>query len=72
MKYLKNHLFLIFALVSILFSIETYMIFNKIVSEYENKIDTKAITKNRWLLRYFIDFFPFYMDMAIWNIKSLW
>ncbi|NPA54980.1 MAG: hypothetical protein GXO40_01280 [Epsilonproteobacteria bacterium] len=38
MKYLKSHLFLIFALVSILFSIETYLIFNKIVSSYEQKI----------------------------------
>jgi cell division transport system permease protein len=38
MKYLKNHIFLIFALVSILFSIETYLIFNKIVSNYEKKI----------------------------------
>jgi len=38
MKYLKNHIFLIFALVSILFSIETYLVFNKIVSTYEKKI----------------------------------
>ena len=38
MKYLKNHLFLIIALVSILFSIETYLVFNKIVSTYEEKI----------------------------------
>jgi len=38
MKYLKNHIFLIFALVSILFSIETYLVFNKIVSTYEEKI----------------------------------
>jgi len=38
MKYLKNHIFLIFALVSILFSIETYFVFNKIVSTYEEKI----------------------------------
>jgi len=38
MKYFKNHIFLIFALVSILFSIETYFIFNKIVSTYEEKI----------------------------------
>jgi len=38
MKYLKSHIFLIFALVSILFSIETYFLFNKIVSKYEEKI----------------------------------
>lgn len=38
MKYLKNHIFLIVALVSILFSIETYFVFNKIVSTYEEKI----------------------------------
>jgi len=38
MKYLKNHLFLILALVSILFSIEVYFISNKIISAYEQKI----------------------------------
>jgi len=38
MKYLKSHIFLIFALVSILFSIEAYLVFNKIVSTYETKI----------------------------------
>ena len=38
MKYLKSHLFLIIALISILFSIETYFIFNKIVKTYETKI----------------------------------
>lgn len=38
MKYLKSHIFLIFALVSILFSIESYFVFNKIVASYENKI----------------------------------
>jgi len=38
MKYLKSHIFLIIALVSILFSIETYSLFNKVVSTYEEKI----------------------------------
>ena len=38
MKYLKSHLFLIIALLSILFSIETYFVFNKIVNSYEEKI----------------------------------
>jgi len=38
MKYLKNHLSLIFALVSILFSIEIFLLLNKIVLTYENKI----------------------------------
>jgi len=38
MKYLKSHLFLIIALISILFSIETFFIFNKIVKTYETKI----------------------------------
>jgi cell division transport system permease protein len=38
MNYLKNHLSLILALVSILFSIEVYFIFNKIVANYSQKI----------------------------------
>jgi len=38
MNYLKNHLSLILALVSILFSIEIYFIFNKIVTNYSQKI----------------------------------
>ena len=38
MKFLKNHLSLIFALVSILFSIEIFSLFTKIVSTYESKI----------------------------------
>jgi len=38
MNYLKNHLSLILALVSILFSIEVYFIFNKIVTTYSQKI----------------------------------
>jgi len=38
MNYLKNHLSLILALVSILFSIEVYFIFNKIVDNYSQKI----------------------------------
>jgi len=38
MKYLRNHIFLIFALVSILFSMEIYFLFNKIVKTYEEKI----------------------------------
>jgi cell division transport system permease protein len=38
MNYLKNHLSLILALVSILFSIEVYFIFNKIVTNYSQKI----------------------------------
>jgi len=38
MKHLKSHLFLVLALVSILFSIETYFIFSKIVLNYEKKI----------------------------------
>jgi len=38
MKSLKNHIFLTFALVSIFFSIEIYLIFNKIVDKYEDKI----------------------------------
>jgi len=38
MKYIRNHIFLIFALVSILFSIEMYYLFNKIVKTYEEKI----------------------------------
>ena len=38
MKYVRNHIFLIFALVSILFSMEIYSLFNKIVKSYEQKI----------------------------------
>ena len=38
MKYLKSHILLIFALVSILFSIESYWVINKIVDKYETKI----------------------------------
>jgi cell division transport system permease protein len=38
MNYLKNHLSLILALISILFSIEVYFIFNKIVTNYSQKI----------------------------------
>ena len=38
MKYLKSHILLIFALVSILFSIESYWVINKIVNKYEYKI----------------------------------
>jgi len=38
MKYLKSHILLIFALVSILFSIESYWVINKIVDKYELKI----------------------------------
>jgi cell division transport system permease protein len=38
MNYLKNHLSLILALISILFSIEVYFIFNKIVTNYSKKI----------------------------------
>ena len=38
MKYLKSHILVVFALVSILFSIESYWIINKIVNKYEYKI----------------------------------
>jgi cell division transport system permease protein len=38
MNYLKNHLSLILAFVSILFSIEVYVIVNKIVTNYSQKI----------------------------------
>ena len=38
MKYLKNHLSLILALVSILFSMEIYFIFTKVVENYSKKI----------------------------------
>jgi cell division transport system permease protein len=38
MKYLKSHLFLVFALVSILFSIEVYYVFTKAFYTYEKKI----------------------------------
>jgi len=38
MNYLKSHISLILALVSILFSIEVYFIFNKIVTKYSQKI----------------------------------
>lgn len=38
MKFLKSHLSLIIALVSILFSIEVYNVFNNIVNTYEDKI----------------------------------
>jgi len=38
MKYLKNHFSLILALVSILFSIEIFLMFNKIVNKYSQKI----------------------------------
>jgi len=38
MKFLKSHLSLIIALLAILFSIEVYKVFNKIVDTYEDKI----------------------------------
>jgi cell division transport system permease protein len=38
MKFLKSHISLIIALVSILFSIEVYTVFNKILKTYEEKI----------------------------------
>jgi len=38
MKSLKNHLFLIFSLLAIFFSLEIYFVITKIVSKYETKI----------------------------------